>query len=83
MAIWSLFPDWAPSLNLGYTKLSVISSPETACERNARRKRRNENETLQDKKHKGNKKNPSWNRDVKPFYKFDIKNSTLPSYKGS
>ena len=56
MAIWSLFPDWAPSLNLGYTKLSVISSPETACERNARRKRRNENKTLQDEKHKGNKK---------------------------
>ena len=33
--------DWAPSLNLGYKKLSVISSPESACERNARRKRRN------------------------------------------
>ena len=32
-------PDWTPSLNLGYKKLSVISSPESACERNARRKR--------------------------------------------
>ena len=49
-------PDWAPSLNLGYKKLSVISSPESACERNARRKRRNENKTVQDEKHKGNKK---------------------------
>ena len=54
-------PDWAPSLNLGYKKLSVISSPESACERNARRKRRNENKTVQDEKRKGNKKNPSWN----------------------
>ena len=49
-------PDWASSLNLGYKKLSVISSPELACERNARKKRRNENKTLQDEKHKGNKK---------------------------
>ena len=49
-------PDWPPSLNLGYKKLSVISSLESACERNARRKRRNENKTVQDEKHKGNKK---------------------------
>ena len=52
-------PDWAPSLNLGYKKLSVISSPESACERNAIRKKRNENKTVQDEKHKENKKNPS------------------------
>ena len=45
-------PDWA----LGYKKLSVISSPESACERNVRRKRQNENKTVQDEKHKGNKK---------------------------
>ena len=25
-------PGWTPSLNLGYKKLSVISSPESACE---------------------------------------------------
>ena len=31
-------------------------SPESACERNARRKRRNENKTVQDEKYKGNKK---------------------------
>ena len=49
-------PYWAPSLNLGYTKLSAISSPESVCERNAMRKRRNENKTGQDEKHKGNKK---------------------------
>ena len=48
--------DWAPSLNLGYKELSVISSPESPCERNARRKRRNENKTVQGEKHKGNKK---------------------------
>ena len=52
-------PDWAPSLNLGYKKLSVIFSPESACERNARRKRQNENKTVEDEKHKGNENNPS------------------------
>ena len=49
-------PDWAPILNLGYKKLPVISSTDSACERNARRKRRNENTTVQEGKHKGNKK---------------------------
>ena len=49
-------PDWALSLNLGYKKLSVIYSPELTCEWNARRKRWNENKTVQDEKHKGNKK---------------------------
>ena len=49
-------PDWPPSLNLGFKKLSVISSPVSTCEQNARRKRRNENKTVQDEKHKGNKK---------------------------
>ena len=49
-------PDWAPSLHLGYKKLSVILSPESASERNTRKKRRNENKTVQDEKHKGNKK---------------------------
>ena len=49
-------PNWAPSLNLKYNKLSVISSPESACEQNARRKKQNENKTVQDEKHKGNKK---------------------------
>ena len=49
-------PDWAPSLNLGYKKLLVLSSPELACKQNARRKRRNGNKTIQDEKHKGNKK---------------------------
>ena len=48
--------DWVPSLNLGYKKLSIISSPESACERNARRKRQNENKTVLNEKHKGNKK---------------------------
>ena len=49
-------PDWAPSLNLGYKKLSVISSPESACERNARRKRQNENKIVQMKNTKDTKK---------------------------
>ena len=49
-------PDWTPSLNLGFKKLSVISSPESAGQQNARRKRGNENKTVQDEKHKGNKK---------------------------
>ena len=49
-------PDWTPSLNLRYKKLSVISSPEWAGEPNARRKRGNENKTVLDEKHKGNKK---------------------------
>ena len=49
-------PDWTPSLNLGYKKLSVISSPESAGQQNARRKRGNENKSVQDEKHKGNKK---------------------------
>ena len=48
--------DWVPSLNLGYKKLSIISSPESACERNARRKRQNENKTVLNEKHRGNKK---------------------------
>ena len=41
-------PDWAQSLNLGCKKSSVISSPESAFERNARRKGQNENKTVQD-----------------------------------
>ena len=49
-------PDWALSLNLGYKKLAVVSSPESSCERNARRKRQNENKTVQNEKHKENKK---------------------------
>ena len=49
-------PDWAPGLNLGCKKLPVISSPESACERNARRRKQNENKTVQDEKRKGNKK---------------------------
>ena len=28
-----------------------------------------------------NLRDQSWTRDVKPFYKLDIKNSTLPSYE--
>ena len=48
--------DQAPSLNHGYKKLSVISSPELVCKRNTRRKRRNGNKIVQDEKNKGNKK---------------------------
>ena len=35
-------PDWAPSLNSGF-KISFISSPESACERNTRRRSRETN----------------------------------------